>query len=518
MNFLFGEGRSGTFHPSQFPPKWIGLTANSKSGVAVDDGSVRNIAAAYACVKVLSESVASLPLILYKRLPNGGKERATKNVLYSVLHDKPNRFMTSVEWLEMLMGHLCLRGNAFNQILRDNGGRVKELIPLNPALVRVRLENQELRYKYEPSTGPARDFTADEVLHVKGQSSDGIIGESPISVAREVFGFAVAVQVHGAKSFANGVAMRGILKMPGHFDDEGKLNDFRKQWKEMYGGPENTGDTVVLEDGLEWVQVGMTMRDAQFLELAKLSGQDICRIWRMPPHKVGYMDNATFTNIEHQGIEFVTDTLMPWLRRIEQAINVAVLGNSAEFFVEFLVDGLLRGDFATRNNGYAVAVTNGWMNRNEVRIRENLNPEPGLDEFLVPLNMSKDGQKDPKQPDTPKKDAPQKGNDGVQRGLDALEPIVKHECGRLVRRRMKAIEGKNFAEERETPVLEQSLVPLIEAGAMLAGMEFIDFDRREILDAVLKRWDDATSEEDLESVRLKNSKLILNSILGKVRP
>lgn len=511
LNFMFGESRSGGYHPSKTPPQWIVQGNYTKAGMQVTEESVKGIAAVYACVKVLAESVASLPLVLYRRLPNGGKERATKHPLYYVLHDQPNQFMTSVEWRETLMWHLCLRGNSYCQILLDNGQRVKELIPLDPNLVTPYLnEKQELRYKYNPLTGEGKDFSKEKILHIKGLSTNGLVGESPLTVARETFGMALAVQTHGAKSYSNGAALRGVLTLPGHMEDEERIEAFRKQWKELYNGSDKTSETAILEDGMTFKEISMNMRDAQFVEMLKLSIEEVARLFRVQPHKIGHLDRATFSNIEHQGLEFVTDTLMPWIRRMEQAIQSSVLNGSSQFFVEFLVDGLLRGDIKSRYDAYAVAIGNGWMSRNEVRRIENLNPEEGLDGFLVPLNMGESGKKDPnKQEEGELK----KSDDRADDRLKALEPIIKHECGRIVRRRTKAIEAKNFNSEKEELMLRQSLQPILETmQKILARSEAIDG----ILATIGANWDDATKEDEIESVRLKNYKLVISSVMDSL--
>lgn len=514
MNFLFGgsnEKRSGTYHPSTFPPQWVSFSNHAKSGVPVNEDSCKGIAAVYSCVKVLSESVASLPLPLYRRLPGGGKERATNHPLYKILHLKPNRFMTSVEWREMMMGHLCLRGNAYNQILRDQANRVIELIPLNPVYMKPYIDgSQELRYKYTPFNGKERDFPKNEILHIKGLSSDGLVGESPISVAREVFGIALATQLHGAKSYSNGASIRGVLEMTGHIEDDEKFEEIRKQWSELYEGPENTAKTAILEDGLTWKAISMSLRDAQYVEMFKLNIEEVARIFTMPPHKIGHLEHATFSNIEWQGLAYVTDTLLPWVRRFEQAIQVSVLEESEEYFVEFLFDGLLRGDAQSRNNAYSVAVTNGWMTRNEVRKLENMNPEKGLDDFLVPLNM---GKASDNSIDDNKEDDKNTEEQKNSRKLEVLMPILRHEAGRLIRRRLKSITNKNFNTEKEIEILKQSLEPCVSAAVRLMGLDIAQGRIDSILSTISERWDDATNETEIEAVKISNYKLIINSLL-----
>lgn len=362
----------------------------SKSGQSVTPETAMQCAAVQASVRVLAESVAQLPLILYKRTKDGGKERATDHPLYARLGAKPNGWQTSFEYREAQQVNLALRGNAYAYINRA-GGQVRELIPLHPNRVTVE-QLDDFRVQYRVRTGSVENVIPQtEIHHLRGLSTNGLVGLSPIAMAREAIGLSLATEEHGARLFQNGARPGGIITRP---KDAGKWSEdaakrFLASFREAYSG-DGLGKTALMEDGMSFTVVGMTSEDAQFLETRKYQRSEIAAIFRVPPHMIGDLERATFSNIEQQSLEFVMHSLMPWLRRWEQAISRDLLTERERetYFAEFLVDGLLRGDIASRYAAYAVAITNGFMNRNEVRLRENLNPEPGLDVFLSPLNMT----------------------------------------------------------------------------------------------------------------------------------
>jgi HK97 family phage portal protein len=236
---------------------------------------------------------------------------------------------------------------------------------------------------------------ARDILHVAGLSFDGFAGVSVATYARETLGLAMATEAHGARLFSAGALFRGILQHPGKLKDDKAARRMRESFDEAFRG-DGAHQTALLEEGVKYEKIGMTAEDSQFLGTREFQAHEIARWFRMPPHKVGLLDKATFSNIEHQALEYVVDTLLPWLVRWEQRCSVSLLSKSEqdEYFFEFLVDGLLRGDQAARYKAYKDAVLTGFMSRNEVRAKENLNPEPGLDEFLTPLNMAAAGQDD----------------------------------------------------------------------------------------------------------------------------
>lgn len=359
------------------------LGGATKSGAWVTPETAMRATAVYACVRVLAEDVAKLPLILYRRTGNGGKERATDRPLYHVLHDAPNSWQTSFEWREGLQGHLGLRGNAYSLIVRYRD-EVRELIPLPSHKVTPKIDGS-FRVTYEvPGLGT---YKQDDILHIRGLGSDGLTGLSPVGMGRESVGLALATEQHGARLFANGATPGGILEHPTLLSDKAAQNLKESVEQAVSGG--NAHRLLLLEEGTKWVRAGLSNEDAQFLETRKYQVAEIARLYRMPLHKIQEMDKATFGNIEHQSIEYVIDTLLSWLVRWEQRLNRSLLKpeERGTYFFEFLPDMLLRGTTKERYEAHRMAILDGWKTRNEVRAMENLNPADGLDEFLEPLNM-----------------------------------------------------------------------------------------------------------------------------------
>lgn len=359
------------------------------SGSMVTQDTAMKVSAVYACVQVLAQTVGTLPLFLYQRDNNNKKSKAKEHPLYRTLHDTPNPFQTSVEWREMMMGHLALRGNAYSRILIGKAG-TPTLIPLNSGCMESKLIGDQIIYQYKKGTEQT-DYRQDQILHIKGLSNDGIVGISPIGMARESIGLAMATEEFGAKWFNNFARPGGVLEHPGKLSDPAK-EYLSKSWKKMHAGLNNAHSVAILEEGLKWSQVGMNADDAQFLQTKQYQVTDIARIFRVPPHMIGDLSRSTFSNIEQQSIEFVTHTIRPWLVRWEQSLSKALLSArdiEAGYYIEFQVDGLLRGDITSRYNAYAIGKNNGWFSANDIRELENMNPLPGEqgDIYVVPLNM-----------------------------------------------------------------------------------------------------------------------------------
>lgn len=355
----------------------------TKAGVHVSDSVAEAYSAVFGCRRVVSEDVAKLPLKLYQRVP-GGKKPATDHPLYYLVHDAPNDFQTSFEWREMQQGGFEFRGNCFSFVNRI-GKEVREIIPLNPDTVTPRfLANW--RVEYDVKGDKVR--TPGEILHVRGYSNDGLNGISVLRAAREAVGLAVAAERHGGRLFTNGARLSMVAQHPDEFSDEAV--ERIKEGIVAAGTGENLGGVLMLENGvtLNSAPITMTNDDAQFLETRQFQVPEICRYWRIPPHKIADLTRATFSNIEHQALEYVIDSLMPRLVRWEQRMNRTLLlpSERREFFFEFTTDALLRGDTATRYAAHQIAFLNGIKNRNEIRAQENLNPVEGGDEFRVPAN------------------------------------------------------------------------------------------------------------------------------------
>jgi len=387
---------SGLFKPRASPQNsLLGSTysfffGSTSSGKSVNERTAMQTTAVYACVRILAETIASLPLHVYKYTA-GGKEKAASHQLYYLLHDEPNPEMTSFVFRETLMSHLLLWGNAYAQIIRDGRGRVLALYPLLPDRMTVdRTTDGELFYEYRKDAGYVI-LRPEDVLHIPGLGFDGLVGYSPIAMAKNAIGMAIATEEYGAKFFANGASPGGVLEHPGVVKDPARI---RESWNAVYQGSGNAHRVAVLEEGMKFQPIGIPPEQAQFLETRKFQINEIARIFRIPPHMIGDLEKSSFSNIEQQSLEFVKYTLDPWVVRWEQAMQRALLSPSEkrDFFIKFNVDGLLRGDYQSRMNGYAIGRQNGWMSANDIRELENLNRIPeelGGDLYLINGNMTK---------------------------------------------------------------------------------------------------------------------------------
>jgi len=378
---------SGLFHSRDKPGNRSGgtlgfLFGNTTSGKPVNERTAMQTSAVYACVRILSESIAGLPLHVYRYTRDGGKERTAAHPLYRILHDEPNPEMTSFVFRETLMAHLLLWGNAYAQIIRNGNGQVIALYPLLPNKMDVsRNRAGELIYTYyrdwEESGGRPKQggvtLRRDEVLHIPGLGFDGLIGYSPIAMAKNSIGLSLATEDYGARFFANGANPGGVLEHPGVIKPE-QAERLRESWQSQFGGA-NAHRIAVLEEGLKFHQMSIPPEEAQFLETRKFQINEIARIFRVPPHMVGDLEKSSFSNIEQQSLEFVKYTLDPWVVRWEQSLRQALLlpSEKSVFSIRFNLDGLLRGDYQSRMQGYSVGIQNGFYSVNDVRALEDLN-------------------------------------------------------------------------------------------------------------------------------------------------
>ena len=368
----------------------------TSAGKNVSERSAMQMTAVYSCVRILAEAVAGLPLHLYKE-DDGSSEKITSHPLYFLLHDEPNPEMTSFVFRETCMTHLLLWGNAYIQIVRNGKGEVVALYPLMPERMRVdRNASGQIEYSYllrqedaKTMSGSTVTLKAHEVLHIPGLGFDGLVGYSPIAMAKNAVGLAMATEEYGAKFFANGASPSGVLEHPATLKDPARLRD---SWNAAYQGSSNSHRVAILEEGLKYSQIGISPNEAQFLETRKFQINEIARIFRVPPHMVGDLEKSSFSNIEQQSLEFVKYTLDPWVVRWEQAMRRSLLNSKEKLdhTIKFNVDGLLRGDYASRMSGYAVGRQNGWMSANDIRQLEHLDkipPDKGGDTYLVNGNM-----------------------------------------------------------------------------------------------------------------------------------
>lgn len=346
-----------------------------------------SVSAVFACVRVIAETIASIPLMVYERLPDGGKRIAADHPLYHLLHDSPNPLQTRFEFVELICAHLCLRGNAYVHVLRGGDGEIAALVPLNPDAMRVEvdgtMDDPQISYYYRRRDGGEVLLAQEEMWHLRGISSDGIVGMSPVKVASETIRLALEAQTHGLRYFRNGAQTTGIASYPGRLrpDKKRELRD----WLQQSIGGENKFRLILLEEGLTYQPVTLSNEDAQYLQTRQFQVEEIARIFRVPCVMIGHADKtATYASAEQFFLAFAQHTIRPWCSRIEQSAYVSLFERDPRYFPEFRIDALMRGDTKSRYDAYASALQNKWMTRNEVRALENLNPVQGGDVFENP--------------------------------------------------------------------------------------------------------------------------------------
>lgn len=371
--------------------EWLGGGTNSATGLSVTPDGAMRVTVVYRAVSILAQTYASLPLSVDKFQPDGGILADKTHPLYDTIVYQPNKFQTSFEWREMMAGHFALRGRCYSEIVSSGGRAIDQLIPLHPDRVTpFRAPDGRLAFNYQPIDGPSRVILQSEMHWMHLMSTNGIDWISPIGLCREAVGLALATEEHAARLFSNGAKPGGILKMPGHFKDAETKKKFALSWQEAQGGLRNTARTAILENGMEWQQVGMTSEDAQFLEMRNFQLAEIGpRIFGVPAHKLGDLSRSTNNNIEHQGIEFVTDTIRPGVVRWEQAMQRDLFYGRRTHCVNFDMDGLMRGDSAATAAKNSSDLQNGVKNRNEIRRKDGLNPvdDESMDMYTVQSNM-----------------------------------------------------------------------------------------------------------------------------------
>lgn len=380
---LFRPGVSAS-SPGPLDDFWYGpIGYATDSGEKVSSETAMRIATVFACVRVYAETIASLPLFVYKRRKSGGKDKATDHWLYNIVHNQPNPKQTSFAWREMSQGHLSLRGNTYSYIDWNKRGRA-ELIPIHPDKVTPRIMSDDsIQYEIRDKNGTSQMYLADEILHINELSLNGIVGLNPIEYMAQSLGLSMAAEKFGARFFKNGAKASGVVSYPNALSIEGQGN-LRESIKKHIGG-ENIHSPLILEEDAKWTQLSVNAKDAQFLDIRKYQDIDICKIFRMPPHLIGILDKATYSNIEQQNLEFAIYSVRPKLVRWEQAINNKLLDD--DYFVEFSIEGLLRGDIKTRTEALAIQKSHGVLSKNEWRELDNRNPVEGGDELTEYANL-----------------------------------------------------------------------------------------------------------------------------------
>lgn len=358
--------------------------SQSHAGKTINETSALNLSTVLACCRVISNGLAMMPLITYRRTGDSGRERATDHYLYSTFKDSINPHMTAFRWKRLMAFHAVLHGNAYSTYDMAGNGRVINIVPVHPSRVRpVPQAGGGLLYWIEQldkdgkPNGKYLEFTSERVFHVRGlESTDAGIGLSTITQAREAMGLGLATEEYGAKLFKGGALMQGYLKTPGKLSPAAQENLRQSFGSQAGGGNRNAHATPILEQGLEWIKVSIDPADAQFLESRKFNVQEICRWFGVQPHMVFDLERATHSNIEQQSIEWIRDCLGPWMENFEQEIEHTFLSvaERQSIYVEFMADVLLRADTASRIAAYATGLQNGIYSVNDVMQRENMNP------------------------------------------------------------------------------------------------------------------------------------------------
>lgn len=388
-NFFPREAKSTLANPT---PEFLALFGSTPTaaGATVTPDSAMRCATVHACVKVIAESVAQLPLHLYRRTPDGGKERAADHPLAELLRDQPNDWTSAAEFRLSMQTALCLHGNAFAFINRV-GGKIAELIQIPSAAVEVRVDPATLEPSYivTAEDGSKRDYDRSDIFHLRGLGTSPHVGLSPVMLMREAIGLALAMEEHGARLFSNGARPGGVLKYNKMLAPE-VAKRLRESLNAAHAGGVNSGRLLVLEDGMAFEPLQFSSVDLQFLELRRHQIAEIARGFRIPLHMLQELERATHNNAESQGQQFLALTLLPHLKLWEGAIRRALLtpAERSTYYAEFMVDDLARADLANRFDAYAKAVTNGLLSPNEVRAAENRAPYAGGDQFRLPLNTA----------------------------------------------------------------------------------------------------------------------------------
>ncbi len=388
-NALSFRRKTGAGEPDIFRiPHVIG---RARAGVRVDPDLALTYSAVWACVRIIGETMACLPWHVMRNRPDGGKEQVKGSPLTWLLHNRPNPEMTAFTFREVTQGHVLLYGNAYAEIERDQAGIVKGLWPLAPDRMKVtRDDGGNIVYVYRDGANRESVLRASQVFHVKGLGYDGLQGYSVIQYARDIIGLGLATERFGSSFFGNGARPGGIFEHP-HEVGEVALKHLKESIQAHHGGPDRAGGVMILEEGMKWTTTSVPPDDAQFLETRKFQVTEIARWFRVPPHKLADLDRATFSNIEEQSIAFVTDTIVPWAIRYEQEANIKLLSNkqSRTHFTRMNINGLLRGDFKSRMEGYKIGREMGIFSGNDILRKEDMNPLPGKEGkfYMVPMNF-----------------------------------------------------------------------------------------------------------------------------------
>ena len=359
----------------------------SGSGVSVDKNTALTFTAVWSAVRLLSESISILPVNVYQRQPNGDKTLASKNAVYNLVHNEPNYYMSSVAFFEIIMMNLCLNGNSYVKIVRNGGGTPEALLPLNAKDIIVKVNNGEIFYHDQTKNDVYDDS---DILHFKGVSQDGIIGLSPITQNANAIGWGMALEEYGSKYFTNSAKLSGVLETDRALSEEA-IERLRNSFSNTYNQLQNAQSTAILEEGLSFKPITISPEQSQFLASRIFSITEIARMFNIPTFMLQEHSKSSFNNIESLSQSYVTYTLMPYIRRMESEMNRKLFkkNEKGKLFVEWNVNGLLRGNIKDRTDAYKTGINNGYLTINEIRRKENLNSVADGDELYLPLNITK---------------------------------------------------------------------------------------------------------------------------------
>ncbi len=470
-----------------------------RAGIRVDQESALFYAAVYAAVRIISETVAHLPCKLYKPVDRG-REMVTANPA-EIVQRRPNAEQSALQFFELMTGHMCLWGNAYAEIVpRDGGGEVVNLWPLRPDrmdVMRTR-DTREVVYVYRLGEGKTKQLPAKRVLHLRLFGTEDLLGKSPIALARESLSLGLACEQYGASWFGNGSRPSGVYQHPGKLSPEAHQR-LRESMDRAHRGPDGWNKTAILEEGLQWQQIGIPPEDAQFLETRKFQVLDVARWYRMPPHKLADLTDANFSNMVQQDLSFYKETILPYLRRWETELDRKLLGEGDTRFFRFNAEAVLRADVETRHKIYAVGRQWGWLSANDVREKEDEAPIEDGDIYLSPANMTptdKLNEPAPMPVDGP--DAGGMGGDPIQPDEDDAErfrPIIRDAAGRLVHKETSSLKRAiiKAADNRALEDAARKVYRTLEADFVLTmqpGLDAIGVDVARVASQYVRRHRD----------------------------
>jgi HK97 family phage portal protein len=373
--------------PTGWLQRLLAMTQTS-SGVVIHEANALTVGDVYKCIMVIAQTIAMQPWKVFKRLDERGRMEATKHALYFLLHDEPNPRMTSFTYRLAMLYHLLIWGRHASYIERDGAGRIVALWPLRPDLFYWEIRDGRMWFFVSTMDGIPQQFWEDEILYIPGLTRDGYNSYSPVALHRETLGLSKALEVFGAKFFGNSATMGGFLKHPGHLSKEA-AERLKESFEQKHRGLDTAHRIGVLEEGMEFIPSTVAPEDAQFILTRQFQRSDLAGLWRVPPHKIGDLSRSTNNNIEHQDLEFLRDCIGPWFAAIEQACNRSLLlpREKGKFFIEFDVNGMMRGDTAARMAYCNGMFMTGAFSPNDILEYNGLNPVPGGDKRFVPLNM-----------------------------------------------------------------------------------------------------------------------------------